>query len=717
MNISLPRKTQLASGPKLFKIVVLTAVGFALLMDQAVMLLALHYQASDEQMSFLFAAIHIMALTGPLVPLLFRRLDMVQVYAGAWILRSIVGLGYLCLPFAPLSAQTKLIIVIILHYLVCCFRAIGVVVYHPVVKALTPKDRLKSTMAKLTEGAFLGSLGAKLLAFVCLTYAMKIYGEENLLVTLIIIGALCNLYSGKMAFSLPFVGSVMGQEGKSLRSTLGEFFRNKTRKLVAAVFFFQIISIIMQSYLLNYFKNFLGFSTDQVFMLGFFGVFCGLLSSKMLAIIGSRISTKFLMRATQLTGILMAMVWTSFPWMGYRPDFLVCLILNGITTVALGASFTILAQIKAGSLPQNNSTQVAVIYQLFITLGAVCSTLLVKGINLRLHDLGSNSPQHYYYYFFFWAAACALTILMSHFLFSSKKNIPALGELSLLWPSNLRDMAKLYRLEHGQNNPNDRLVLEGIIARGTLLSRDLLEDHLDSANVADRYMAFRMMNYRPYKSQFKRVLEEARTIDSPLRRDAITTLGFLGEKLAVEDLVSFLDDPDPAIVATSIKSLARLNFCFNEAEVKALYWKCPSSAIKLQILLGMAHCQNTQLTQTIVAEELKQKPSKIWACTLMQYLALHFDKKETIVSIFNEIDKDLERGFDYLLSELEETNPLGQNPDALAQVVASEDWETLWGWLSSAKSSHPLIAALRRANSRPYDFHTALGLIYLAHLE
>ena len=123
-------------------------LGFNFLADTNIMLLAIHFGATNTQLGYIASILHISGLLTLFVPKLFAGREIVKVYHYTWLIRGIVFLLY-CLTFF-FQGQTSVVIILFVYTVFCLIRTLGAVVSQPLQRTLFSGPNMGELIAKNT---------------------------------------------------------------------------------------------------------------------------------------------------------------------------------------------------------------------------------------------------------------------------------------------------------------------------------------------------------------------------------------------------------------------------------------------------------------------------------------------------------------------------------------------------------------------------------------
>lgn len=706
MLISLSRSVQRAAQPQLLRLALGNAIGFGGVAGPVLFLFALHYNASDTEMGLLYAAIHIAGLSVFLAPLLLNNRETTAIWSGLWWLRGLFCLPYLAVPFLDIG-HARVWVIIAAYYGFMVVRALGMTAYFPVHKALCSDRELPGVIARVFTLAHTGLLIAYGFSFLMLRSHLFAQDQWAFLVV-ISVGIAFNFLTAHRIGKLPRTGYLQD-------ASLGGLWRQIKQALGCALYREVIFLTLLQSalsicvaYFMSYLKNVAKMDSGKIILITVVGMLGAVFVSTLLRVIGIRISSWVLLFGAHalllVVGLLCAFMG-ALPLAGVGIHYFV---LYALAIIGVAGSGTVIAQLQSSRLPQDQSVQVTIIYQIAAVVSALLTIGAIKAIDYLPVPLVATHGHAYTYVFLLWAllslGICVFSISMR------TTGGRGLGEeLSQLSPANLFTLYRAFRLESTKGGPPAKWhVLEGLMLGPTQASRKLLEESLFSSEIHHRYSALRMVNNAPFAAAYPAVLAEAEALDSPLRVEAITSLGFLGKAEAAPRLREFLGDENPAVRSAAIKSLLRLGFPPADEEILEQYRALAFARMRYDIVIGLTETGRRELLHRILASELAGRPGPFWSRALCQSVAETYDKRETMSELFAEEQRQAGAGLEYFLRDFEQPLPAGLAADDLRVLFEQGDYAALGERLRAHLGEEWLTA---------HDRASALGVLYLWGLE
>jgi len=703
MLIKLSRRAQREAQPVVLRHTLFNSVGIGLSFGSIISLLALHYGANDTALSIIYAGVFAASIAALLAPPFLNGRETTRIWACCWWIRALISMGYLLIPLLP-GNQLKIIVLISLYYLFLAVRSVGVNAVFVAQKAVCPSSQLQSFSGKLLIRANLGFLATGLFSFFILEMA-GFPSQELAFMTLIAIGVASNFMSAKSLRHLPKTGYVDGAGWSGLAEAFrtvrsGPFYRE-------IVWLSMLITaqIMCSMFIINYLRTVAGYSSGWVALITSIGFLTGAAASYVLKVAGDHLPYRILFFAANVLLIITGLCWGLLELipggetLGFHIGLFICssfgLALNGGVTYRL----------QATRLPEQNSYQVSLIYQLSSVVTALCTVGVLHGVS-KWNTLWNNGAFHSYSgHFLLWALLSATICLFSTKI-RGARYLTLKEDISSLMPANLLGIFRYYRAGQLKIPETRQLQIESVMQVSTPIARKLVIEGLASSALGQRIRAYHRLNRHPYPEAFKTVLCEAKDPASPLRTEAITSLGFYKRDEAVKILQEILkEEPLSEVQPVAIKSILRQGGELDDAVIENIWQNILSPEVRLQILLGLAGAHRTELLLNLLKEELLKHPEPRWTQTMLLYTAQGWNRHETLVEIFDEENKEMGAGLTYILEESDEKTLEGLELDGVKEAFEQKRFSELAPFL---KQSDP-----DRLLEHAFDVSSFLGLLLL----
>ncbi len=636
MIAALPRPVQRQAQARSLLVSSLNPLGASITFGQFMYLLALHYGASDTAMALLYASLNLTGLLALLAPWLLAGLDTSTIQARAWFARAVISLGILGLPLLA-NDDIKVWALVGLVYLMMLARTIGVLANASVHKAISPPRELAAFSAK-THGRWnIGVLMTTVVCFVVMQAQGLFPSLEWAYMALMAFGVVFNFATAAAMAGMPRTGTVTAASPLATLAAFGEAWRRPERREVLWLTLLQMPIGLAAAFQLNYLNHVLGMAPGMIFLLTLGGVLASILTSRTLAVVAGRISTRALWFGLHAVLAMVALCWCAVELVPIGSRTIACAVLWVMAAGAIAASTAVYASMLSERLPRDDATRFSAVYQLVGVLATVLGLSALATARWLVEVLGL--PVHAYAHAFaLWAALSLGVCLLSLRL---ARGAAAVDLLAQLTPGNLSTIFRAHQLRTTERDagPAQSLEREELLAAGTPAGRDLVLETLKSPDSWHRHAALRAARAAPFAAAVPAVMAEAADAESSLRVEAVTTLGFLGGSQAIPLLRGLLGDEDRWLAAAAAKSLARLGDPLPPSELLALYAAAVRPRERNELLIALAVDGRADEIESLLAEAMRNGAKQSWQDALALYAAQARGGRETMRTILAAEDE------------------------------------------------------------------------------
>lgn len=688
------RQAQLLGQASLLRFAKLNPLGTNLAIGPVITLLALTYGASDFQTGLMYAGMHLCGVVVLITPVLCGGVDASRVFSRAWFIRSLLGMAYLALPFLP-GNHIKIWLLISVYFGFMAVRAIGVSASQMVIKTVSRPVELNEVVSLQFIWWHIGSIAISLLTAGILNRSAWFPSQEWTYFAILVLGIGFNFAASLALRRIPRTGDLPRGSPFSLLAAIPAILRDPDRREVVFLALLTVPMGIAAGYQLNYLKVVLKLSADVVFMTTIGGMLAMLLGSHLAGVVGRSIGFRPLQfGAHALLAVCGAvMAWDSLLPGQLQPIMAIAIFV--LASLCISVSGTVFSALSIDRLGETRRLETSVIFQLAATLAA--------GIGLGVIALAkmASSPGipggHPYSHTCLVWSIFSLAVCWSS-LRLRRPGDNAWGDIAMLNPANLMTAIRLHQVDHSKDSMAERMFnLETLLTSGTAVSRTRMLRFLHSPDPAHRFSAYRSLCINPLSSTAPIVLQEALNPASPLRREALTALGFLNDPSQVAALRPLLDNASPRIASTACKTLMRLGERLPDAMVLAYWQAWTDPADRMEILLGLASTRQINLLWDVMRVELAAGSSRDSLRVVMLYLADALGERTEICEIWTADERAPGKGHAFVLGEL------GEHP-AWADLANPGPDRTVWRARVASRLKCPCIP----------DDTTAVSLLFLA---
>ncbi|MHC4873860.1 MAG: HEAT repeat domain-containing protein [Planctomycetota bacterium] len=702
MELALSRRNKLAGQSAFTNASTFNAAGFGFAGLQIFSLLALSYGANDFQMGIIYGGLYMVNFVSILIPSLLGGFETTSIARRSYIVRSVtVGLAPLLLLLE--SSQVKIWGVIAIYYLWLLARSFFMGPLTMIYKAITSKKDMPQFIANLFTFFNIGYLITSIIGYLIIEFSVKRYawsGEEKTFIFIITLGFICNMIGVYHFMKMPRTGYLTEGNFASIWQAAKDIRNDKNLRHSICVNFFITMAVISSAYNISYLKNIATFDSAQIFSMTVVGVISSICITQFLKIVGVKISRRVLLLTSCVLMMTVSLIWAFADSLGFSYPFSYGS-LYVFTSFSLSWTATVNVQFQTASIPKKRGVQVTCVYQVFTSIAALITISLCK-VLINVAEFKSLPYGHNYsLVFLFWFALSFTVLLIVIFVIKPSEYKSLKEDLSSLSLSNLFNIYQLYRQQDKPDEMKKYHQMEGVMRSPTDIGRKALDSWIDSVDFSRRWSALRTINTMPESKHYEKVLAEAEAVDSPIRVDAITTLGFIGRKEVIPCLEKFLEDPSPRVRASTIKTLIRMGEKLPEDLLISEWNRCTTSRSKVHILIGLTLGKYNDIINKILVKELQEKPSPFWTSALFSNTADAFNKRETMLDVMEEESTSPGEGLNYLLAEFP---GIIEDEENVKKLYAEKDYPAIEEIIKKGETESPAVI---------FDNISALGCLLL----
>ena len=643
------RKSQLDGQSALLRFAKLNPLGANLAIGPLITVLALTYGASDFQTGLLYASMHLCGVILLIMPVLARGIDASRVFTQAWLTRSVLGMAYLALPFLG-GNQIKVWLLIIVYFGFMAARAIGMGASQVVFKAVTRPAELAEVVSRQSTWWYIGTIAISLLTAGILNRSAWFPTQEWAFFAILALGIPLNFAASLALRRLPPTGTFPGGSPFSLLAAIPSVWRDAERREVILLVLLTVPMGIAAGYQLNYLKVVLKLSADLVFIITIGGMFAMLGGAYLSGVVGRSIGFRPLQLGAHA---MLAVCGAVMAWANLFPVHMqvaLAITIFILASLCISISGTVLSALSIDRLGEQHRLETSIIFQLAATLAAGLGLGLIS-LARSLSSSGVPGGHLYSYACLVWTifslAVCWLSLRLR------RPGDDAWGDIAVLHPANLMTAVRLHQVENSKDSIIERMInMESMLTNGTAVSRARLMQFLDSPDTAHRMSAYRSLYVDPVPAAVPGVMREALDPFSPLRREAITALGFLNDRSQGSVLLELLNTASPRIAATTVKTLLRLGYEWPD-EVLLGFWKEWSDpADRMELLIGLSAVRQTRVIWAVVRAELVAGTPGTALRPVLLHLADALGERAEMCEIWSAESRTPGSGVRFVLDEL-----------------------------------------------------------------
>jgi predicted MFS family arabinose efflux permease len=535
-------------------------MGYSLLADTIVYLIALSFGANNLALGYIASASYIAGVVLPFVPRFFKGKNQIKVQSNVWYLRGFVCLGYLGLFFLEGSGAVLLLLGVYTAF--CIFRMIGIALNDFTIKSISSVANRGKIVANVNVAYQGSSMAVRCLMALVLGFQQfsGLFG----MVLLQMIGVIGNTLAAAKIRQIPCRSQVTYKKGRNVVVLFKEAMtQHSFRRRLFLRWLATSVTVIF-GMTVPFLRVELHLSGSMVVLysvvLGLAVVFASFFSKQFADRLGSRPLVVF----SSLFSLFFLIVWT---FLRSTTSPLWFFVLGFFTNFFISMINILVFRLVAQVMPDDeaisfNSMVNFVIAIIALGVGLLSGYLADKGeLAQSLFTLEGKAAGNAYSLVFIFAIVLTVvetlvaTRLMEVGSYSSQAAAAVIFSVH-----GLQAVSMIERLEH-TTDPSKRRAL--MLALGNNLNNvatSEMRSILASPFSTDKLEAIRALGDRPRASLLQDLIKVAKDNDSYVQLDAIAALGsYSREPKAKEALAQLLlEGRWSSVRSMASKSLARM---------------------------------------------------------------------------------------------------------------------------------------------------------------
>ncbi|MDD4011149.1 MAG: MFS transporter [Sphaerochaetaceae bacterium] len=528
--------------------------------DTIVFLIAAYFGASNMAMGYISSVLYMAGIVLPVVPRIFKGRNIAKSQSFAWLMRSIVSLGYIGLLF--LTGKSAIALLLVVYTVFCVFRAIGIVFNDYEMKNITSLQNRGSIFARISAGYQGSSILAKLIS--ALTTSIKALSGLGGLIGLQMVGVATSLASSYHYRHIPCRRTVEYRPGRNLFVILRESLSKPDVCLRLWIrWLFQTAFIIM-GMAVPFMTSELKLSSSMVLLYSVLAVAALAVS----AMIGSRFADKMgskpLIIIASIILVFALFFWVITPADAGWPMFF---LLGFFYNMSLGLILLLASRLVAAVIPDEE----AVGFNTMVNFGIAVLALISGLLSGWLVDIGTGLEgmfvfgaiklgNNYSLCFLlaFLLAAIGL-FLSSHFHEHGGLSTAEAAQI-LFSMHGLRAFSTIERIKKTSDPMKRKMLLMGLGMNLAGVATSEIRQMLASPFSSDKVDVIRALADKPRHALVTDLAKIALDNDSFVQMEAIAALGaYRSNPIAKEALIQCLDSRWSSSRSMAAKSLARIS--------------------------------------------------------------------------------------------------------------------------------------------------------------
>ncbi|NCB00655.1 MAG: MFS transporter [Spirochaetia bacterium] len=707
---------------------VYNGLGFSMLGDTIVYILAVQFNAGNLALGYIASAMYIVGVVLPLMASVFRHKNVVKVQTVTWVLRGLVSLGYL--PLLWVKGSAAVVILLVVYTLFCLMRMLGVVLYDYTFKTITSNKTRGRVIGNANVVFQSSTIVAKFLN-VIVTSIQSLAGVVGL-VGLQMFGVVTNTIASVYLSKIPCRAVIEYKKGRTLFIIFKEAMIDKVSRIRLLIFWAYMSVTVVMGMSIVFLTREVALKSNIIFLYTIGISIAVVLAGSFCKFFSDRLGSRPLIIANGIALVVTLIFWVIIPVNFGIPWYFA---LGFLTNFFLAVVSILIRRVLASVIPDdegvgfNSMTNFVVAFlALFSGLSGGALVTFGSAIPHEIHILGITLGNSYFLTF---TLALLFSILALIFTLSMKEK----GSLSTKDATQLmfslhgiRAFINIDRLEKATDPIKRKSLLLSLGKNLTGVATSEIRSNLANPFSNDKAEVIRGLFDRPRVSLVNELVQDAFCFDSYTQLESIFALGALVHNERAEQALAYLLDSGPmAVRSAAAKSIARVTRSNRYLQrVNALSDASHTILDELNFLIArnIMDKDGAFLKELFISAEIgKNAPFRQTRYALIAYLLGCTPSLSELYEQKNLLQED------FLIEFLDEARDVGdieQQRTAIVSAFEHREWSRIWAisfaMCRSLKLDSPrwqyLNEAINGAQVMPRaqtDGDDALAVLYFAY--
>ncbi|MBN2861325.1 MAG: MFS transporter [Sphaerochaetaceae bacterium] len=530
-------------------------LGFSMLGDTIVYILAVRFGASNLALGYIASAMYIVGIVLPIMARTFRGRNVVKVQTLTWYLRGLVSLGYLSLIWVQGNAGVTILLIV--YTLFSLMRLVGVVMYDYTFKSITT-NRTRGRVIGNANVAFQSStVFARLLNFI--VTSIQLFSGVMGLIALQMFGVINNTIAARYLSKIPCRTKVDYRKGRTLFTVLKESMRDSISRSRLLVFWYYMSVTVIMGMSIAFLTKVVGLESNIIFLYTIVISGSVILAGSFCTFFSDRLGSRPLIIANGFALMVTLIGWMIIPASG---DIALFFVLGFLSNFFLANVNILIRRLLAAVIPDNDPVGFNSMTNFMIAFFALFSGLaggylanLSEHIQLFGHGWGNA-----YTFTFALALLFSLLALISTASLHEQGALSAKAAAQLMFSLHgLRAFINIDRLEKEKDPLKRKSLLLSLGKNLTGVATSEIRATLANPFSNDRAEVIRGLFDRPRSSLVDDLISDAFSTDSYTQNESIYALGaYRNNQKAEQALRYLLDNGSSLSRSNAAKSIARV---------------------------------------------------------------------------------------------------------------------------------------------------------------
>lgn len=686
-------------------------LGFGLLAETVIYLLALQFNPTNTQLGYISSAAHLAGLALFVLPQLTHGINLRKIYFAAWVARGSVAVIYFLTLFA--EGQTAVSIILIAYTLFSIARIVGVAMAEPVQQMLATSTTRGMLVSRFFVSFQLAKLISQLISFGVTSFAPA--GELVRLLVLIIIGIIANSISALYLLGIPYREKSRHQKGSGLITIFFQTLKNRELSLVVTIRCLTISAAVLIGFMIPFLRVVLELEQNMIFLFSLIGTLGMIVSGLILRPFVDTVGSKPLLTGAFIGQIISLVFWI---FLAGSSSVAFILALGFMTTLLQATVVQLVARLVINTIPAKNKIGFTSMLN-FITAIFAFITGFVGGYLIDLGEIINPAWGSSYSLAFLAGAAANLIAFILVLQLHDRGSLRIREAANILFSArNLRTFLDIYNFHLTDDPVKRQTILTAINYSPAPQAEPELRSILNNPIAPDKDQILISLYKNPRLRLLDLIIREALNADSASQRYAIFALGAYPQDESRVTLERLYRCKDAIISAEAAKSLARIGrpIDADELERKLIDRETPTRAmLNLMVALNVAGAETVYQSRLffIIPEERGgyHQQSVLSLAAGLEGFTPPLDR------LYAYENEESEGGIGVVLEEARSFQPFHEQNDRLLKLFADGDYRGIAIWCADIlrelhRDKNPLALSLIDAPPGTVSRDDALGRLY-----
>lgn len=651
-------------------------LGFSMLGDTIVYILAVRFGASNLALGYIASAMYIVGIVLPLMARTFRGRNVVKVQTLTWYLRGLVSLGYLSLIWVQGNAGVTILLVV--YTLFSLMRLVGVVMYDYTFKSITT-NRTRGRVIGNANVAFQSStVFARLLNFI--VTSIQLFSGVMGLIALQMFGVINNTIAARYLSKIPCRTKVDYRKGRTLFTVLSESMRDSISRSRLLVFWYYMSVTVIMGMSIAFLTKVVGLESNIIFLYTIVISGSVILAGSFCTFFSDRLGSRPLIIANGFALMVTLIGWMIIPASG---DIALFFVLGFLSNFFLANVNILIRRLLAAVIPDNDPVGFNSMTNFMIAFFALFSGL-AGGYLANLSDhiqLFSHGWGNAYTFTFALALLFSLLALISTASLHEQGALSAKAAAQLMFSLHgLRAFINIDRLEKEKDPLKRKSLLLSLGKNLTGVATSEIRATLANPFSNDRAEVIRGLFDRPRSSLVDDLISDAFSTDSYTQNESIYALGAYRNNQKAEQALRYLLDNGSSLsrsnAAKSIARVTRTDAYLQKVEQMSDSAQTILEELNYLLARNLMDREGTFLKELFLSARQGKGPR--FRQTRYALIAYFLKSTPNLAELFeqkNLLSEDFLREF---LEESRDVAEIDQQRHAIVSAFHNREWERIW---------------------------------------